>query len=102
MFGKEKVKPELEMFTIFDSKTQSYRDPMLALNDQDMIRQVSNLFQDPQQTQNLLVLNAEDYSLFRIGYYSRKTGTIETQHPEHIANLHDLRAASRNRALLPT
>lgn len=94
MFGKNnQQQPDFEYFTIFDSKVGIYREPMLAVNRHDMLRQVDGLFRDPQQKTNQLLTNAEDFSLFKVGEYSKKTGVITPCQHEHIANLHDIRAA---------
>lgn len=94
MFGKNvQPKNDYQYFTIFDSKVGIYREPVLGINEHDILRQIDALFRDPQQAQNQLVTNAEDFSLFRIGGFTKATGTITTQQPEHIANLHDIRAA---------
>ena len=97
MFGQKKSdpRPDYEYFTIYDSKSESYREPMLAINEHDMVRQISNLFADPAQAQNQLLLNAEDFSLFSVGFFSKKTGSIESHAPRHIANLHEIRTASK-------
>ena len=97
-FGK-KQEPELEYFAIYDSKSQTYNEPMLAANRFVMLRQINDLFQDSNQSKNQLFLNAEDFSLFKVGEYSKKTGQILGQSPEHIANLHELKAGLSTRAL---
>lgn len=95
MFGKNNHQADLEMFTIFDSKTASYEAPSIAINQHDIVRQVVNMFRDPAQARNRFLINAEDYSIFRIGTYDKKTGTIvPTKAPEHVANMHDLRAVA--------
>lgn len=92
MFGSKKQDPDVEYFAIFDTKVGNYRIPMSAINREQMIRDTENLFRNPQQSTNSLVINAEDYQLFKIGEYDFKTGTmVGTQH-EHICNLHDLKA----------
>lgn len=100
MFKKtfdNKHQADLEVFTIYDSKTQSYGDPTFAINHHDLIRQVCNMFADPTQKTNRYLINAEDYSIFRIGTYDRKTGQLLTSQAEHIANMHDLRSISKPR-----
>ena len=92
MFGqKVKHQADLEIFTIFDTKTGSYEVPNLAVNHLDLQRQIINMFKDPSQRNNKFLVNAEDFQIFRIGSYDRKTGCIQTQQLEHICNLHDLR-----------
>lgn len=81
-----------EIFVIFDSKTSSYTLPSFAMNHHDLVRQIINMFNDPAQAKNQLLVNAEDFSIFRTGYYSKSTGEINPCKLTHIANLHDLRA----------
>jgi len=92
MFQK-KPNPDLEYFTIYDTKSSSYREPMLAINQHVMLRQISNLLADPAQSKNELLTNAEDFQLFRVGTYDRKTGQITGTGHEHIANFHELKSA---------
>lgn len=102
MFTK-KPQVDLEMFVIFDSKTQSYGNPVTAPNHHDLQRQLINMFKDPSQSQNQLLLNAEDFSIFRIATFDKKTGILSSQNLEHIANVHDLRALAKpDGALFPT
>lgn len=90
-FGKKEQSHDMEFFSIYDSKVGVYRDPVLAINKHDILRQVDSLFRDPNQKSNQLLTNAEDFSIFKCGAYDRKTGTITSFHPEHIANLIDLK-----------
>lgn len=93
MFGKkDKAQADLEYFTIYDSKTESYREPSLAINRHDLIRQIQNMFADPAQAKNVYLVNAEDYAIFKVGEFDRKTGIITSTPHEHIANMHDIRA----------
>lgn len=93
MFGQKKQDPDLEYFTIYDAKVGFYRIPMTALNRFDMLRQIESLFQDPNQKSNELFTYAEDFQLFKIGDYSKKTGQISPHTPEHIANLHEIKTS---------
>lgn len=94
MFGKksEEVPVSFEIFAIYDSKVQAYDEPMFAINQHDLTRHILNTWRNPDQSRNKFLLNAEDYSLFKIGAYSKKAGRIICQEPEHVANLHELRA----------
>lgn len=95
MFGnkKDETKIDSEIFSIYDSKVQAYGAPIFATNQHDIVRQLTNMFRDPeQQTKNQLFLNAEDFSVFKIGSYEKSTGKLFPQNPEHVANMHDLRA----------
>lgn len=99
MFGKAKQDPDLEIFTVYDSKSGVYDAPALSPNKNVLLRDVINMLKDPAQSKNKYLLNAEDYSIFRIGSYSKTTGIIQSQNLEHVANMHDLRAMPDDRAL---
>nr|QJB20942.1 MAG: nonstructural protein [Microvirus sp.] len=95
MFGrKNEQEPDFIVFTIHDSKSQSYDVPSFAKNKDVLLRDVLNMFNDPKQAENRFLVNAEDYSIFKIGYYSKSTGKIESCNAEHICNLIDLRSMS--------
>lgn len=104
MFGKKNSEKnaDLEFFTIFDSKTNSYDVPTFAPNQNALIRDVINMFKDPSQKQNKFLLNAEDYSIFRIASYDKKTGQVESCNLEHVANMHDLRAIATETGIVGT
>lgn len=94
MFGKNSQQdPDFEYFSIFDSKVGIYREPHLAVNRHDILRQIYTLFRDPKQAENQLLQNAEDFSIFKVGEYTKKTGKLVGCEPEHIANLHEIRSA---------
>lgn len=84
----------MQIYVIYDAKTDSYNDPSYAPNDGDLCRQLVNMFRDPRQSMNKYLLNAEDYQIFGIGNYCYKTGSIEAHPPQHIANMHELRTAA--------
>lgn len=96
MFGKKSdLTPDLEMFTIYDSKTRSYDRPFFAINREDVVRELSNLMRDPTQKSNKLMINAEDYSVYKIGEYFKASGQITGHNLEHVVNLHDLRSLAQ-------
>lgn len=96
MFGKktdQTIEADYECFVVYDSKTKTYNTPHFVMNKDVLVRDVLNMFQDPAQAKNQLFINAEDFSIFRIGYYSKRTGSMTLcSSPEHIVNLHDLRS----------
>lgn len=88
----EEMQKDFDIFAMFDSKVGAYEMPMFAMNEHDMTREIMNVFQDSKNhSSNKYFLNAEDYSLFRIGYYSKKQGKLYTHNAEHVVNLHDLK-----------
>ncbi|QXP08604.1 MAG: nonstructural protein [Arizlama microvirus] len=91
MFGTEKPKADLEFFTIYDSKVGVYREPVLAMNQFDVVRQFQNMFTDPSQNRNPYYLNPEDFQIFKIGDFCKKTAKINWHQPEHVVSLHELK-----------
>lgn len=98
MFGKKnnQTEPDFEYFSLYDTKVEAYRPPVLAINQYDMLRQLDNMFKDPEHAKNQIVQNAEDFQLFKVGDFTKKTGTINSYPPVHVANLHEIRAAALN------
>lgn len=94
-FPKPVKQIDFALFTIYDSKTQFYDRPLFAANKQTMIRDMLNFLRDPENRNNKLNVNAEDYSIFEIGTYDKSTGMLTPQNLEHVANLHDLRAMAQ-------
>lgn len=92
MFGKNNHQVDLELFTIFDSKVVNYREPILVPNKEVLMRELLNMFEDPGQEKNPLYRNAEDFTVFRIGTYDRKTGELRVTQRESVFQLHELKA----------
>lgn len=93
MFGKKDQQADLEMFAVYDSKTDIYTEPLLAINSLDVLREFMNAFQSPEAPQkNKYFKNAEDFSLFKIGTYHRKGGIATGNTPAHIVNFHELKS----------
>lgn len=99
MFGKKQNHHEdKQFFSIYDSKTGHYWLPMVAINSQDMIRQVTNQLAKPDSFDTAIGRNPEDYSLFLIGSFDQKTGYIKPCEPVvHIANIHELKSSLQPR-----
>lgn len=93
MFGKKEEVPDIEYFALFDSKVGVYRDPVVAMNRYDMLRHLEHHFRDSSQAKSQLVMNPEDFALFKVGDFCRKTGILRGCNPEHVANLHDIKSA---------
>lgn len=93
MFGKNKKAATLEFFVIFDSKAQSYENPIPEVNANVLKRELLAIFQNPEnQQKNKYYRNAEDFSVFRCGSFDCTTGLITSCNLEHVVNLHDLKA----------
>lgn len=97
MFGKNKQdeKHDIELFTMYDSKMQRYwdRPPSSAINEIDLIRTLEEMYhQENERIKNPLFRNAEDFQIFRIGTYHKNSGKLTAFEPQHVANLHELKA----------
>lgn len=93
MFGKKDGESSGEFFTVFDSKTGSYREPFPAPNSAVLMRDFQNAFRRPDAAEkNVYYQNAEDFSIFRCGSFDLKTGLIKSCNLEHVANCHDIKA----------
>lgn len=95
MFGKKpEFQPDLELFVVFDTKTNSYREPFPAPNSAVVLRDFETAFKKPNAAEvNQYYINSEDYKLFKIGAFDLKQGKLDSYPPEHVINFHDLRAA---------
>lgn len=101
MFNRNKsTSADLEFFTVFDSKSQSYSEPFPAQNREVVIRDFANAFKKEDAPKvNRYFMNAEDFAVFKCGQFDLKSGTLVGQSLEHVINLHDLRAATQPGAL---
>lgn len=106
MFAKNKDTPDFEYFTLFDTKVGHYKEPMLAINQHDMVRQIVTVMKNPGQNVPQFITNSEDFQLFKVGNFTKKTGIIIGHAPQHVANLHEIKASIRPemdvQALSPT
>lgn len=92
MFGnKNQQDPDIFFVSIFDTKAGNFRQPIQVENKYDAIRSYETLIRKNPDDQ--LVTNAEDFQLFLIGSYSKKTGVITSHQPEHFANLFEIKSA---------
>lgn len=94
MFEKLKGErlPDFELFVYFDSKSKSYTRPMVSKNKEVFLRDLINMFRDPATAKDVVVVNAEDFSAYRVATYSVQTGKLDPVNLEHVANLNDIRA----------
>lgn len=98
MFGIGKSNDnDREYFAIYDSKVRNYRDPILAFNREDLIREIENLMSSPKEQRNPLVMNAEDFSLFKVGAWDSKKGEIKPCVHEHVINFIEVRSMIHSR-----
>lgn len=100
MFGNKKEDPDMEFFTVYDSKSKSYKEPFPAPNVEVLLRDFVNAFKKPDASEkNTYYINAEDYSIHKIGNFNFKSGVLESIKMEHVINMHDLRSMARPSSL---
>lgn len=63
----------LELYCIYDNKTQVHQAPIMAINEQDFLRKMSEYVMDPSLPYNKW---PADYEFWKIGIYSNHTGQI--------------------------
>lgn len=97
MFGsknKQEAEPDSQYFTVYDTKGGFYRDPIMHPNRHTMLRHLSMFYRNQENRLDQLFTNSEDFQLFKIGDYYKKTGTLVGHEPEHVANLHEVKHAA--------
>lgn len=104
MFGKKEEQVDSSFYTIYDTKSGSYRDPIISKDPAEIIRQLESNFLNPAMAYDQYVTHAEDFQLFKLATFNRKTGLINATQPEHVVNLNELKSAAlaKARALSPT
>lgn len=96
MFRRTEQEPDLEFFTVYDSKAKAYNEPFPAKNKDVVLRDFVNAFKKKEAaTENRYYMNAEDFSIFKVAQFDYKTGSLKTFNLEHVANLNDLRAIAQ-------
>lgn len=63
-----------QIFAIYDSKAESYLQPLFSTNNQTALRQFTQACQDEESNFNR---HAADYTLFAIGEFDDQTGNIK-------------------------
>lgn len=96
MFGKKAPQqdPDQQFFVIFDAKVGHYWEPRPALNQHEVLRALDARMRDG-KSDDVLFTNAEDFQLFKIADYYKKTASLISHEPVHIANLHEIKAVAK-------
>lgn len=81
----------MRLFTIRDSKAESYMTPFFSRNAETALRSVTEAVSAPEHEFNR---HSEDYSLWEIGGWSDVTGELDPQLPYLLINLKDLTKVS--------
>lgn len=97
MFGKKESTADLEVFSIYDTKVGAYGVPQFAPNALSLIREYESQFADMQQHKSMLATHSEDYVLFKIGEFTKRTGKIEACTPTSIIGFHEIRTSVLSR-----
>lgn len=102
MFGSKNNQqpPDLFVYVMHDSKVDAYRPPIMAVNDEVLMRIIIKEMRDPRQQQADTYTNSEDFSIFKIGSYQLKTGKITLLPSQaHVINMIEMRAIA-NRLMI--
>jgi len=76
------------VFTIYDVKAHTYRNPMIADTRGDFMRSLTDVVNEPD---TLFYKHPTDFSLFELGQYDTETGTfVLSKAPEYICQLQEL------------
>ncbi|UOF82992.1 DNA binding protein vP5 [Microviridae sp.] len=100
---KTEEQHDLVVLNIYDTKSKTYREkPIFAPTVDVMIRNYENFYRkpSPEDSQDLIFTNAEDFQLYLVGTYCQRSGVITSRQPEHVANLHEIKAAFAGRSSL--
>jgi hypothetical protein len=88
--------------SIYDNATQSYKPPMYNRSVGEVERSLHAFYETAPQSHNDLYAFPEHYSLFLLGEWDDTTGKHDyTENPEHIANLHEIKAKVEEKRKLP-
>lgn len=93
MFGHKRndEKPDLQIFVVYDTKAETYQNPILVKDKWDLIRDFESMCRT--KGDSTLVTNAEDFQIYKIGSYFSSQGKLVPTHPEHVCNLHEVKSS---------
>lgn len=74
----------LQIFTVFDDKTQAYLQPFYMQTKGAAIRAIQDAIDDPQHQ---FAKHLEDYALFHIGQWDDSNGQFDTSVPAIVGRL---------------
>lgn len=81
-----------KVFTVWDSKTEAYLDPITVMNKGEALRVMQRLVDDPE---HLFSKTPEDFTLFEIGSFDQFGGGLEVYPAKiSIANMVELKKQS--------
>lgn len=73
----------LLVFSVFDSKAEAYLRPFFAETKGLAIRSFRDAANDASSD---MCKHAEDYTLYRVGFFSQSSGVLEPCNPESLGN----------------
>lgn len=84
----------LKIFSVYDSKVESYLQPIFLHTKGEAIRCMQDCLENPEHQ---FTKHAEDFTLFYIGNYDNQTGICEPcKVMESLGNLNELKAVKVN------
>jgi len=83
------------IYSIYDTKAQSYLPPFFLQNDALALRLIKNTVTNPEHQ---FSQNAEDYVLFKLGTFDDSTAKMEITAPESLATCLELRSNTEEKS----
>jgi hypothetical protein len=81
---------KLQIFSVYDLKTQQFGNPMFMISKGQVIRSFGDEV-NKKDPNNQLNTHPEDFVLYHLGDYETSTGTFTTAQPAQVALARDLK-----------
>lgn len=79
----------IQLFSIKDTKSR-FLEPYAGMNKATAQRDIMNIFRNDNSKNSPIVMNPEDYQLFKVGEFDNESGLIVSHEQEFICNVVDL------------
>lgn len=88
---KTNEEADFSLYTVYDSKSRTYRMPSTSKNNEVLVRDLIAMLASPEQVENQMRSNPEDFSVFKVAEFDQKTGQLKSINLEHVVNLIDIK-----------
>ena len=79
----------VQLFAIKDVKSR-FMEPYSGLNKATVQRDIMNIFKNDNSKNSPIVMNPEDYQIFKVGEFDNESGLIVSTEQEFVCNVVDL------------
>lgn len=79
----------VQLFAIKDTKSR-FLEPYAGMNKATVQRDIMNIFRNDNSKNSPIVMNPEDYQLFKVGEFDNESGLIISHDQEFVCNVVDL------------